>query len=57
MYKYIIKFFEENGVFICDEIIIENETMLRGRFEKYPYKQKKDFHQFFKDDQSVLIKN
>lgn len=57
MEKYIIGKFENNGIFNCVEIIVDNELMLKGRFENYKYKKSSDFHQFYKENNNTLILN
>jgi len=56
MKKYIIYKFEDLGYFNCIETIdIDGTNILKGKFEKYNYKNKKDCHEFINDNTNVEI--
>ena len=56
MKKYIIYKFEDLGEFNCIETIAKDGTpILKGRFEKYIYKNKKDSHEFINDNSNIEI--
>ena len=56
MKKYIICKFEDLGDFNCIETIAKDGTpILKGRFEKHIYKNKKDCHEFINDNSNIEI--